>query len=543
MLFKSNNYVGKYVGTHCVVPERTKKYVGKYCAVPEKRTGWIGPVLLSVLLLICLLCFFAARWYVSTYGQTGFDSILFTLFGGLGGAESGLITAFLLEGALPAVICTVLASFILFFRPKKALKIRSVTVYPIRRWVSGLLAAVICLGTLVHSAVSTRFPEYVYNLFNPSHIYEERYVNPDSVDIQFPERKRNLIYIFLESMETAYFAKEQGGAMDVNLIPELYELAEKNVNFSQNDGVGGFRSVNGTTWTIGAMVGHTSGVPLKTPDNVDDWQNGYGKEGVFLPGLTSLSDILQKNGYYQTLMVGSVASFGGRKTYYETHGADHVYELSTARKDGIVPSDYFVWWGMEDKYLFEYAKQELTEISQKDQPFAFSMLTVDTHHIGGYKCEYCQDTHKEQYSNVMSCSSRQVAAFVEWIQQQDFYENTTVIICGDHPSMDRGYFDRNVPLNYTRRVYNCFINSAVATDYSKNREFTSLDLFPTTLAAMGCTIEGERLGLGTNLFSGVPTLAETMGYVQFDFQLAGRSDYYSRVFRKETEDSAATPTQ
>ena len=31
----------------------------------------------------------------------------------------------------------------------------------------------------------------------------------------------------------------------------------------------------------------------------------------------------------------------------------------------------------EDKYLFEYAREELTEIAQKDQPFAFTMLTVD----------------------------------------------------------------------------------------------------------------------------------------------------------------------
>ena len=543
MLFKSRNYVGKYAGNHCVVLERTKKYVGKYCAVPEKQTGRIGPVLSSVLLLICLLCFFAARWYVSTYGQTGFDSILYTLFGGLGGAESGLIRAFILEGVVSAVVCTVLVSFLLFFCPKKTIRIRQITVYPFRRWVSGLLAAVICLGTLIHAAVSTGFPEYIYYLFHPTAIYEECYVNPDSVEITFPEKKRNLIYIFLESMETAYFGKEQGGAMDVNLVPELYELAEHNINFSQNDSVGGFRSVNGTTWTIGAMVGHTSGVPLKTPDSVEDWQNGYGKEGVFLPGLTCLTDILHENGYYQTLMVGSVASFGGRETYYETHGADYIYELTTARWDGIVPSDYFVWWGMEDKYLFEYAKQELAEISQMDQPFAFTMLTVDTHHIGGYKCEYCQDTHKEQYSNVMSCSSRQVAAFVEWLRQQDFYDNTTVIICGDHPSMDKGYFDRNVPSNYIRRVYNCFINSAVDTAYSKNREFTSLDLFPTTLAAMGCTIEGERLGLGTNLFSGVPTFAESMGFARFYSQLAGRSEYYSRVFRKETGDSATAPTQ
>ena len=36
----------------------------------------------TVVLLIGFLLFFAARWYVSTYGNTGFDSILFTLTSG-----------------------------------------------------------------------------------------------------------------------------------------------------------------------------------------------------------------------------------------------------------------------------------------------------------------------------------------------------------------------------------------------------------------------------------------------------------------------------
>jgi len=281
------------------------------------------------------------------------------------------------------------------------------------------------------------------------------------------------------------------------------------------------------------MVAHTAGVPLKTPPTVEDWQNGYGAEGVFLPGITNLGDILHEQGYYQSLMVGSVCSFGGRKVYYQTHGADHIYELKTARQDGIVPGDYFVWWGMEDKYLFEYAKRELTEISQQDQPFAFTMLTVDTHHIGGYVCEYCENEHEEQYENVMSCSSRQVLEFVQWLQEQPFYENTTIVITGDHLSMDNGYFNRNVDADYVRRNYNCFINSAVDAKYDENRQFSALDMFPTTLAAMGCTIKGEYLGLGVNLFSGRPTLIEKLGYEKFDQQLTMSSEYYATRFRLE----------
>ena len=38
-----------------------------------------------------------------------------------------------------------------------------------------------------------------------------------------------------------------------------------------------------------------------------------------------------------------------------------------------------------------------------------------------------------------------------------------------------------------------------------------MDLFQTTLAAMGTKIDGDRLGLGTNLYSDKETLAERYG--------------------------------
>ena len=57
-----------------------------------------------------------------------------------------------------------------------------------------------------------------------------------------------------------------------------------------------------------------------------------------------------------------------------------------------------------------------------------------------------------------------------------------------------------------------------------------MDMFPTTLAAIGCTIEGDRLGLGTNLFSEKPTLAEEKGLDYLNEQIAKRSVYYIENF-------------
>ena len=334
----------------------------------------------------------------------------------------------------------------------------------------------------------------------------------------------------LESMETSYLSKELGGAMEENLIPELYDLASENLCFSNTrEKVGGFYTTKGATWTIGSMVAQTAGIPLKTP--TED-VNQYGAAGEdFLPGVTTLTNILHEAGYYQTLMVGSDVRFGGRKAYFAQHDMDEICDIYTARTDGIIPVDYFVWWGMEDLYLFEYAKQKISALADRTEPFAFTMLTVDTHHVGGYQCVLCEESKSgESYDQSISCSSRQVADFVKWIQAQDFYENTTIIIVGDHESMDNGYFERMVDDDYQRLLYNCFINTPTAPKKVTNRHFAAVDLFPTTLAALGCAIEGDRLGLGTNLFSNISTLTERMGFENFSSELAKASSYYEEHF-------------
>lgn len=479
----------------------------------------VGLILLFVFLFLSIVILFADRWYIRTYGRINFDSILFTLTADLRGTSSTLMLQYILQGLLPAILVSgALIALALFLLAKKRVK----------RWVVMTAVSLVSVAAIVFSAFDAQLVQYLIYSSSDYPLYEQYYRDPKQTDITFPDRKRNLVYIVLESMETSFLSKEQGGGVEQNLIPELYELARNNTNFSQNEGVGGFRPATGATWSIGSLVSQTSGVPLVPMVE----QNETSEDRQFLPGLTTMMDILHENGYYQAFMLGSSAAFADTGLYYEVHGVDRIYDIYTARADGVVPSDYWDgWWGMEDYHLFDYARQELTRIAAQDQPFAFTLMTIDTHHVAGNPCPYCGSEYQEQYDNVISCSSRQTAAFLQWLQEQPYYEDTAVVIVGDHCSMDKGYFDRNVDKDYVRRIYNCFINSSAHTTGSKNREFTALDLFPTTLAAMGCTIEGDRLGLGTNLFSGLPTLAEQWGYANLNARLHSNKSYYQSHFR------------
>ena len=282
---------------------------------------------------------------------------------------------------------------------------------------------------------------------------------------------------------------------------------------------------------MGAMFAQTSGLPL----TMDLGENDMNTQASFFPEIMTLGDILEGEGYHQVLLLGSRAVFGGRKLYYTEHGNFDIEDYTYAKENGKIPEDYHVWWGYEDEKLFAFARERLTELAAQEEPFNLTLLTVDTHFEDGYVCRLCDEEFGDnQYANVMACSNRQTAAFVEWIQEQDFYEDTTIVLIGDHPTMDVD-FCQEVPDIYERKVYTTLINSAATPqDPDRCREYTTFDLFPTTLSAMGAEIEGERLGLGVNLFSSENTLAEEYGLEEINDELGKRSVFLENLEAVDT---------
>ncbi len=378
--------------------------------------------------------------------------------------------------------------------------------------------------SLILSLGSIGFFKYLKDLGTVSSIFEEHYVNPAGVKVEFPKKKRNLILIYLESMEMTGVSSDNGGQFGESLIPNLEQLAIDNINFSNNDKLGGFKAGYGSSWTMGAIVSTTSGVPLKVVNK--ERTNNYSITGESLPGVYSLGDMLKDNGYNNYFMMGSDASFGGRESYLRQHGDYEIFDYYRAIEDDVIKNGYFTWWGFEDKKLFSYAKDKLTEIAKEDKPFNFTLLTVDTHFLDGYLDETCKDLPFDtQYKNVMYCSDKMVFEFIKWIQNQDFYDNTTIVIIGDHETMQGDLY--SMVSSEDRVVYNTFINAAVEKpQYDKNRDFTSLDLYPTILASLGVKINGEKLGLGVNMFSNERTLAEIYGVDEFYEMLSYRSEFY-----------------
>lgn len=486
-------------------------------------------ILMILISVLGFILYNLGNWVLDTWGLLSIDEIIFHLKVPLDGTNSDVV----LDGINACVPLAVLVLFLSIFliiglRNKHG-----------KCMIALFLVAVIACGSAGRAAYEVYdeldVKEYLVSQKKESHFIEQNYVDPRTTKITFPEQKRNLIYIYLESMESTFASKGDGGGLDFNCIPELTTLAEENTNFSNSDKLGGGYPAYGGTWTMAGIFSQTSGIPIKNSEQTDDVNATLAEQSSFSSQARNLEDILADEGYNQCFMIGSDATFGGRRAYFESHGKGQteICDYNTAKENGQIPEDYYVWWGYEDQKLFANAQEKLTELSSKDEPFNFTMLTVDTHFEDGYVCEQCQNEFGDnQYANVMACSSRQVDAFVKWIQQQPFYENTTIVISGDHLTMDSD-FCNDVSEDYERSVYNVFINlpEGLDTSFEKthSREFATLDMFPTTLAAMGVTIEGDRLALGVNLFSDEQTLTEQYGRKGLDKELMKKSKFYDML--------------
>lgn len=461
--------------------------------------------ILSVLGFILAI---SAKWAYDYFGLSCFEQIVFHLKVPLEGTNPQVFKDWIRQCFLKGLVI--------------ALILAVPCILPGYGSYYGAICKLAFAATVIYALLKVQIVQYIINQFRTTDLYENNYVNGKDVNITFPGKKRNLILLYAESMETTYTSKENGGDYQEDLIPEISALAKEHLNFSHQEKLGGAHVVAGTGWTTGGLVAQSAGVPLCVPFNGPNY-----KEGVaFLPGAYCLGDVLKKEGYEQEFLIGSDAPFGGRKFYYDTHGEYQIFDIKEAKKQGRLPEDYRVFWGYEDEKLFEFAKEEVTRLSKCGKPFNFTMLTVDTHHPNGYADRNYREEYPERLSNIIRGSSRMMGAFLEWLKEQPFYEDTTIVIAGDHTSMAAEYIRNTFNKNYNRTVFNTFIHSVAKTENNKNRLFTSFDMYPTILSAMGAEIEGDRLGLGVNLFSGRKTIAEEMGLAKLDQELRKQSKYY-----------------
>ena len=451
------------------------------------------------------------------YSTTPIEQLIFHLTLPRTGANYSIIWVLLID----AIIQSLFFGIILIGGLAIHITYNEKTYFNLNAIKSKLLPAFPVISLIVFSYI-LGIPQYMSNQLNTSTFYEEYYISIEDSNIVFTENKRNLIIIIVESLETGFLSIDEGGAFQNNLIPNITELAKNNVNFSSTNFIGGPVPLTGTDWTIASIVAYYSGIPLVTRlyNDLGDFVES------FLPNANGLAYILANQGYNQYFILGSDSRFAGRDKYFSTHKDTVIYDYNYFVNNNYIQEDYFEWWGIEDRKLFDYAKNLLGDIS-KEEPFFVTILTADTHTTGGYLDEYASVIFDSRYMNVVYDMDKQVTMFLSWIMEQDFYNDTTIIILGDHLYMDNSFFPSS--FNEKRYILNIFINSLF--DFSvNNRLLSHFDFLPLIIESIGGKFINEGIALGRSL-TNETTLIEKYGYEEMSRLLRLRSDFYPQFWQ------------
>ena len=227
------------------------------------------------ILTICLILIFFSIFMKLKFNDVSFELLIFSIFTSKGGNLDILFLGILF------VLCGVLVGLGLIFLIKLFYKKILKKKLPFLEMLNDKTKSIIKLVIYVLISIISIFcvlrilkiDVYIMSQSKETSLFEEYYVDAKDIEITFPEQKRNLIYIYVESLESTNVSNKNGGLVSDSYIPNLEELALKNINFSNNNKIGGALQVNNTDWTMAALIAHTSGIPFKISMDTNFYNN------------------------------------------------------------------------------------------------------------------------------------------------------------------------------------------------------------------------------------------------------------------------------
>ena len=152
-------------------------------------------VRISIVLMLALSAIFivASQYKTVQFRDAKIDEILFYFNNGLAGGQSSSLVS-----AVWSNVPYAIGLFVILLLPI-LLKLRWKTM-PFRLRHQTYYASGIFVVSLTLLAQSFSIPAYVSALTQSSKIYDKHYVDPRGVKLTFPSTKRNLIYIYVESL-------------------------------------------------------------------------------------------------------------------------------------------------------------------------------------------------------------------------------------------------------------------------------------------------------------------------------------------------------
>jgi phosphoglycerol transferase len=320
-------------------------------------------------------------------------------------------------------------------------------------------------------------------------VIEKYYIDPNRINFNATESPKNLILIYVESLEKTYSDTD---IFQKNLLTSLDSVS--------GDQIDHFVQMPGATWTMGGIVSSQCGIPLKSVLLGDP--NSQGKlYKSFLPSATCLGDILLKFGYENVFLGGASLKFSGKGKFFNNHGYQTIMGREEWLSKGHYNENQLNGWGLFDKDIFNEAKGKLDELvllaSKTKKPFNLTILTVDTHFPDGYLSNDCKSRFNVKSDSDITasikCTSNDIEGFISFVKSRGLMKNTNIVVMGDHLLM-ASKISSKLKKSKSREIYNKWISNEKVTF---NRKIIDhFDIAPTILDFIGIRVNGGRFGLG-----------------------------------------------
>lgn len=444
------------------------------CCVNDYRSQ---KVMTCIFIIVLLTTFFNIIWYCSNWftGDGVTWAVIYTLTNNLTGAG---IKDFI-GPAIVVVLCTsvyLIVSYFFIYKFRLAFKFNGKC--------NILLFVLFCLSLLSSPLITQGVIYYITSHMKYDGGFYRYYVSSNE-SIENP--KFNLVYIYGESLEHAYFDK----SIFPGLANDFNNLDVSIVDFDNTT------QYAGMDFTIGGIVSSQCGLPLYSSVTIGKAEV---KDGFF-SGSTCLGDILKKSGYDNYFFQGADLRFTDKIAFFKQHGFDHVYGLM----ESGLQNEFNVQntWGLYDDITLSLAWNKFQELSKQGKRFSIFALTLDTHPPKGFmspECtnkDYVFDGKSIAALNAVQCSQTMIASFIKNIIESPWGDNTIIVLTSDHlatANMSEAY-----DILQKHKRSNTFMMIKKGHGYvANNKKRSTLDNGATILETLGGK---DSIGLGRSSIS------------------------------------------
>ncbi len=363
--------------------------------------------------------------------------------------------------------------------------------------------------------------------------YEEKQANSVEAENEYSNifDGKNVIVIHAESMMTHDMTLSFNG---LELTPNLNRLANEGLFFSNF-----YSQVSVGTSSDTEFTFNTSLLPASTGTVfVNYWDRTY----------EAIPNLLKQKGYYTASMHANNGSFWNRNVMHETLGYDRFYS-----KNDYDNSDEskMLGMGLSDKEFFKQSVEKIKQISEENDKFYITMITLTNHtpwdegeKYGDYTVDYkttvtdeegnvtektlpyMEGTELGDYFKAVHYADSAIGEFIEQLDNDGLLENTVIVIYGDHDAKisksEYRYF-----YNYdfeTGEQYDKDDERYVDVDYYNYELNRKVPFIIWTKNSRGNTLLNKQIDKVMGMYDAMPTLANMFN---FDYKYALGHDIFS----------------